>query len=103
MSSLKSLNIHLLCMKGLGFFNPFVGGGGNGRHGEDHGGNLLVDIKRELIDKGDVVSNPSLAGEILKVCDIFLKSIICDFIRAVDGLFNNLERSRQAVALVSKG
>ena len=80
--------MYLLCMKSLGLFNPFIDGGGNGRHEEDYGGNLLVDTKRELIDKDDVVSNPSLAGKILKVYDILLESIICDFIRVVDGLLN---------------
>ena len=75
-SSLKSLDVYLLCMKSLGLFNPFIDGGGNGRHGEDHGGDLLIDTKRELIDKGDVISNPGLAGKILKIYDILLESIM---------------------------
>ena len=91
-SSSKSLDTHLLCMKSLGFFDPFIDGGGNGGHREDHSGDLLINAKRELIDEGDVISSPSLAGKILKVCDILLESIICNSIRVVDDLLNKFRK-----------
>ena len=75
-------------MKHFGFFDPFVDGDGNGRHGKDHCGDSLINPQEELVNEGDVISDSSFAGEVLEVSDILLESIICDPIRAVDGLLD---------------
>ena len=79
--------MHFLCMECFGFFNPFVDGGGDDRHGKDHCGNSLINPQEELINEGDVVSDSSFAGEVLEVSDVLLESIICDPIRAVGWSF----------------
>ena len=88
MSSSKSLDMHFLCMEHFGFFDPFVDGGGDDRHGKDHCGDSLINPQGELVNEGDVVSDSSFAGEVLEVGDVLLKSIICDSIRVVDGLLD---------------
>ena len=49
---------HLLSMENFCLFNPGSNGGWDGSHGEDHGGELLVESKRELVNEGDFVSDP---------------------------------------------
>ena len=88
MSSLMSLNMHLLHMEHFGFFNPFVDGGGDGRHGKDHCGNSLINPQGELVNEGDVISDSSFAGKVLEVGDVLLESIVYDPIRAVDGFLD---------------
>ena len=41
-SSSKGLDAHFLRMEGFGLLDPFIDSGGDGGHGEDHGGKLLV-------------------------------------------------------------
>ena len=41
-SSSKGLDAHFLRMDGFGLHDPFVDSGGDGGHGEDHGGKPLV-------------------------------------------------------------
>ena len=88
MSSLKSLDMHFLHMECLGFFDPFVDGGGDGRHGKDHCGDLLINPQGELVNEGDVISDSGFAGEVLEVGDVLLEFIVCDPIRTVDSLLD---------------
>ena len=75
-------------MERLGFVNPIFDGGGDGRHRKDHSGNPLVQSKRELVNKGDVVSDSCFTGEILEVSDVLLETIVKGSIRAFDGSLN---------------
>ena len=75
-------------MECLGFFNPFIDGGGDDGHGEDHGGDSLINSQGELINKGDVVSDSSLASKVLEVGDVLLESMVYDPIRVVNGLLD---------------
>ena len=88
MSSLKGLDVHFLCMESLGLFNPFIGGSGDDRHGKDHCGNSLINPQEELVNKGDVICDSSLASKVLEVGDILLESIVCNPIRAADGFLD---------------
>ena len=63
-------------------------GGGDGRHGKDHCGNLLINLQGELVNEGDIVSDSGFAGKVLEVSNVLLESIICDPIRAVDDLLD---------------
>ena len=85
---MKSLDMHFLRMECLGFFNPFIDGGGDDGHGEDHGGDSLINSQGELINKGDVVSDSSLASKVLEVSDILLETVIKGSIRALGGSLN---------------
>ena len=80
--------MHFLHMEHLGFFDLFVDGGGDGRHGKDHYGNSLINPQGELVNEDDIISDSSFAGEVLEVGDVLLESIICDSIRVVDGLLD---------------
>ena len=80
--------MHFLCIEHLGFFNPFVDGGGDGRHGKDHCGDSLINPQGELVNEGDVVSDSSFAGEVLEVGDVLLESIVCIPIRVADGFLD---------------
>ena len=82
--------MHFLCMESLGLLNPFVDSGGDGGHGEDHGGNSLINPQGELVDEGDIIGNSSLAGKILEVSDVLLESIVSGSIGAVSGFLNEL-------------
>ena len=84
MSSLKSLNIYFLCMECFGFFDPFIDDSGDGRYEKDHCDDLLINLQGELVNEGDVISDSSFAGKVLKVGDVLLESIICDPIRVAD-------------------
>ena len=80
--------MHFLHMKCLGFFNPFIDGGGNNRHGKDHCGDLLIDPQGELVNEDDVISDSCLAGKVLEVRDVLLESIVCDPVGAANGLLD---------------
>ena len=80
--------MHFLHMEHFGLFDPFVDSGGNGRHGKDHCGDSLINPQGELVNEGDVISDSGFAGEVLKVSDVLLESIISDPIRAADGFLN---------------
>ena len=86
----KGLDAHFLCMEGFGLLNPFVDSGGDGGHGKDHGGNLLVNPQGELVDEGNVIGYSSLASEVLEVGDILLETIVSGSIRVVNGLLDEL-------------
>ena len=88
MSSSKSLNTHFLRMEHFGFFDPFIDGGEDGRHGKDHCGDSLINPQGELVNEGDVISDSGFAGKVLEVSDVLLESIVCDPIGAVDGLLD---------------
>ena len=88
--SSKGLDVHFLHMEDFGLLDPFVDSGGDGGHGKDHGGNLLVNPQGELVNEGNVVSDSSLAGEVLEVGDILLETIISGFIRAANGFLDEL-------------
>ena len=89
-SSSKGLDAHFLHMEGFGFLDPFIDSGGDGGHGKDHSGNSLVNPQGELVDEGNVVSDSSLAGEVLEVGDILLETIISGSVEAANGLLNEL-------------
>ena len=88
MSSSKSLDTHFLHMKCFGFFDPFVDGGGDDRHGKDHCGNSLMNPQGELVNVGDIVGDSSFAGEVLEVGDVLLEFIVYDPIRVADGFLD---------------
>ena len=77
-------------MECLGLFDPGSHSGWDGCHGEDHGGELLVESKRELVNEGDFISNPCSGREVLKVGDILLESVISDPIRMFEQLLSEL-------------
>ena len=85
---MKSLDMHLLHMEHLGFFDPFIDGGGDDGHGEDYCGDSLINPQGELVNEGDVISDSSLASKVLEVSDVLLESIVCDPIRAANGLLD---------------
>ena len=72
----------------LGFFDAFVDGGGDDRHGKDHCDNSLINSQGELVNESDVISDSCLAGKVLEVGDILLEFIVCDPIRAANGLLD---------------
>ena len=75
-------------MECLGFFDAFIDGGGDDRHGKDHCGDSLINSQGELVNESDVISNSCLVGKVLEVGDILLEFIVCDPIGAVNGLLD---------------
>ena len=71
-------------MEHFGLFNPFHNGGRNGIHGKNHGCELLVKSKGELVNKGNVIGNSCFRSEVLKVSDIFLESVVHNSIWAFE-------------------
>ena len=63
-------------MEDLSLVNPSFDHSRDGRHGKDHTGNLLIQSKRELANEGELLLHSGLHGEILKVSDILLESVI---------------------------
>ena len=90
-------------MESLCLFDPGGNSCWDGSHGEDHGGELLVQPKRELVNEGDFVSNPCSSREILEVGDILLESVVHDPIRAFKRFLGEFSEFEAVVALVSKG
>ena len=80
--------MHFLHMECFVFFDLFIDGGGDGRHGKDHCGDSLINPQGELVNEGDVICDSSFAGEVLEIGDVLLESIICDPIRTADGLLD---------------
>ena len=60
LSCLKGEDSHFLGMEDLGLINPSSAGGGNSGHGEDHGGNLLINSEGELIDEVELLLDSCL-------------------------------------------
>ena len=83
-SSFQSKDTHFLCVECLGLLDPGSHSGWDGCHGEDHGGELLVESKRELVNEGDFVGNSCSGREVLKVGDILLESVVSDSIRVFE-------------------
>ena len=75
-------------MKYFGLFDPFIDGGGDGRHEKNYCGDSLINPQEELINEGDIVSDSGFAGKVLKVGDVLLESIISDPIRVADGFLD---------------
>ena len=75
-------------MERLGPINPILDCYGDGRHGENHGGNPLVQSKRELVNESDVVGDSYFTGEVLKVSDVLLEAVIKGSIGAFGGSLN---------------
>ena len=63
-------------MEHLGPINPIFDCCGDGRHGENHGGNPLVQSEGELVNESDVVGDSCFTGEVLKVGDVLLEAVI---------------------------
>ena len=103
MSTSKCLDMHLLHMESLGFFNPFINSGRDGGHGEDHSGNLLINSQRELIDEGNVVHDSSLAGKVLEVCDVLLEIIIGGSIGEASGFLDKFREIKASSGLGVEG
>ena len=89
-SSSKGLNVHFLCMESLGLLNPFIDSGGDDGHGEDHGGDSLINPQGELVDEGDVIGDSSLVDKILEVSDVLLEPIVSGSIGVASGFLNEL-------------
>ena len=89
-SSSKGLDAHFLRMEGFGLLDPFVDSGGDGGHGKDHGGNLLVNPQGELVDEGNVIGDSSLTGKVLEVGDILLETIVSGSVGVANGLLDKL-------------
>lgn len=81
-------NPGFLCMEGLCFVDPFLDSEGYSGHGENHGGDLLINPKGELVNESGVVLDVRLGGEILEIGDVLLKAIICGPIRAFEGFLD---------------
>ena len=84
----KCLYPHFLSMECLGPITPIFDCHGNGGHGEDHGGNLLVQSEGELVNEGDVISDSCFTGEVLEVGDVLLEAIVRDSIGTFDGFLD---------------
>ena len=67
---------HHLSMEDLRLINPPFDGSGDRGHGEDHISNLLIQSKRELADKGELLLHSGLHREILEIGDVLLESVI---------------------------
>ena len=80
--------MHLLGMECLDLFDPIINCGGDKGYEENHGGNSLVNAEGKLVDEGDVISNGSLSCKVLKISDVFLKSIINGSIWEAGSLLN---------------
>ena len=80
--------MHFLHMECFVFFDLFIDGDGDGKHGKDHCDDSLINPQGELINEGDVICDSSFAGKVLEVGDALLESIICDPIRTADGLLD---------------
>ena len=76
LSFFQGKDVHFLDMEDLCLIYPPLDGGGDGRHGEDHGSNLLVQSKRELVDEGELLFDSGLQRKMLEVGDVLLESII---------------------------
>ena len=76
LSFLKGKDSHFLGMEDLGLINPSSDGGRDGRHGEDHGGDPLINPKRELVNEMIFLLDSRLERKVLEVSDILLESII---------------------------
>ena len=48
-------DVHFLHVEGFVFLNPFMQCGRDGEHGENNGGDLLVNPKEEMINEGGLV------------------------------------------------
>ena len=75
-------------MERLGPINPILNCYGDGRYGENHGGNLLVQSEGELVNESDVIGDSCFTGEVLKVGDVLLEAIIKGFIGVFGGSLN---------------
>ena len=95
--------MHFLHMECLGFFNPFIDGGGDDRYGKDHCDDLLINPQGELVNEGDVISDSSFAGEVLEVSDVLLESIVCNPIEVADGLLNEFGQIKVGSGFGVKG
>ena len=84
----KCLYPHFLSMERLGSINPIFNCHRNGGHREDHGGNLLVQFKEELVDEGNIVGDSCLTGEVLEVGDVLLEAVVKGPIRTFDGFLD---------------
>ena len=90
-------------MECLGPINPIFDCHGNGGHGENHGGNLLVQSEGELVDEGDVVGDSCFTGEVLEVGDVLLEAIIKGSIRAFDGFLDQFGQIKVGCGFGVKG
>ena len=86
LSSSDGCNAHFLRMKGFGFLDPFMQCGRDGGHGENHGGNLLVNSKGKMINEGGLIRDPCFGGKVLEVGDEFLETIIEGPVFLLEGL-----------------
>ena len=83
-SSLQDKNTHLLGVEHLGLFDLFCDGGRDRRHGEDHGGELLIKSEGKLVNEGNIVGDTCFGGEVLEISDVFLESIVHNAIRVFE-------------------
>ena len=72
----KGKDSHLLGMEDCGLINPSCTGGGNGSHGEDHGGDLLINSEGELINEMEFLFYSCFEQKVLEVGDITFEPII---------------------------
>ena len=84
----KCLYPHFLSVECLGPINPIFDCHGDGQHGEDYGGNLLVQSGGELVNEGDVVSDSCFTGEVLEVGNVLLEVVVKGSIRVFDGFLD---------------
>ena len=75
-------------MEHLGPINPILDCYGDGRHGENHGGNPLVQSERELVNESDVVGDSCFTGEVLEIGNVLLETIVKGSIGAFGGSLN---------------
>ena len=85
LSFFQGKDVHVLGVEDLCLIYPPLDGSGDGRHGEDHGSNLLVQSKRELVDEGELLFDSGLQRKMLEVLQSFFLIVpLCSlFILAV--------------------
>ena len=99
----KCLYPHLLSMEHLGPINPIFDCYGDERHGENHGGNPLVQSEGELVDEGDVVGDSCFTGEVLEVSDVLLEAVVKGSIEAFGGFLNQFGSVKAGCGFGIKG
>ena len=76
LSFLQGKDAHFLSVEDLGLINPCFDSRGDRGHGKDHICNFLIQSKRELANEGELLLHSGFHGEILKVGDVLLESIV---------------------------
>ena len=99
----KCLYPHFLSVERPGSINPIFDCYGDGKHGEDHGGNFLVQSEGELVNEGDIVGDSCLTREVLEIGDVLLEAIVKGSIGVFDGFLDQFGQVKAGCSFGVKG